>query len=143
MRVEVRCVGRRRAVVPEWSVPGEPPTAPNDGGGCTLRELVARIVREEVAGFEERERARRFLRVLSDRDLEQGARAGKWDPDARGGAPQRVDVDSAIASAWQAFEDGLYLVILDGVEQRDLERQVFVNDDSHVLFLRLTFLAGA
>jgi hypothetical protein len=43
----------------------------------------------------------------------------------------------------QGFEDGLYLVILDGEEQRDLDRQVYVTAESRMVFLRLTFLAGA
>lgn len=49
----------------------------------------------------------------------------------------------AIGTALRAFEDGLYLVILDGKEQRDLDEQVFPGPDSHVTFLRLVMLAGA
>jgi hypothetical protein len=42
----------------------------------------------------------------------------------------------------QAFEDGLYLVIVDGNEQRDLDQQVFLQPDSRVAFVRLALLAG-
>ena len=42
-----------------------------------------------------------------------------------------------------AFEDGLYLVLLDDKEQRNLDATVHLTDDSRVAFLRLTFLAGA
>ena len=48
-----------------------------------------------------------------------------------------------MAAALQGFEDGLYLVVLDGVEQRELDRQVYLTAESRLVFLRLTFLAGA
>ena len=59
----------------------------------------------------------------------------------RGCAP--VDPEQAVATALQGFEDGLYLVMIDGVEQRDLNASVFVTDASQLVFIRLTFLAGA
>ncbi len=55
---------------------------------------------------------------------------------------QKVDVNEAIATALEAFEDGLYLVIVDGQEQRSLDGQVFLNADSKIAFVRLTMLAG-
>jgi hypothetical protein len=42
----------------------------------------------------------------------------------------------------QAFEDGLFLVILDGEEQRELDSQIFLQADSHVVFVRMVMLAG-
>ncbi|HSL34673.1 MAG TPA: hypothetical protein VK871_13540 [Candidatus Limnocylindrales bacterium] len=54
-----------------------------------------------------------------------------------------MDEGQAIGTALQAFEDGLYLVILDGREQRDLDEQVFPKPDSHLTFLRLVMLSGA
>ena len=56
---------------------------------------------------------------------------------------QSVDPDEAVATALQAFLDGLYLVFIDDVEQRDLDAQVFLTPESKLTFLRLTFLAGA
>jgi hypothetical protein len=56
---------------------------------------------------------------------------------------QSVDPGQAVAAALLAFEDGLYLVILDGEEQRELDRQIFLQADSHMVFVRLVMLAGA
>ena len=42
-----------------------------------------------------------------------------------------------------AFEDGLYLTIIDGVERRSLDEPVRLTEDSQLVFIRLTFLAGA
>ena len=142
MFVETRVLGRKSSSLDGWSI-SLPPPEPGDGeGGITLRELIARVVRAEVAEFERRERARRFVRVLSDREIADGAARGRVDPGGRE-PTGRVDLDAAVGAALQGFEDGLYLVVLDGAEQRDLERQVYVTDDSRMVFLRLTFLAGA
>lgn len=123
-------------------MPNPPGTDGPGGGGITLRELITRVVRSEVSAFEKREQARRFVRVLSRAEIADGAARGKVDSGGR--APTGpADVDAAVAAALQGFEDGLYLVILDGVEQRELDRQVYLSPDSQLVFLRLTFLAGA
>jgi hypothetical protein len=142
MIVETRLLSKRSRPLDDWSIPLPPGAEPDDSGGLTLRELITRVVRHEVHAFEKRDKARRLLRVLSNQQIEDGAARGKVD---LGGRPSSgpVDADQAVAAALQGFEDGLYLVILDGVEQRDLEAQVFVNDQSRMVFLRLTFLAGA
>lgn len=140
MFIETRSLGRKARPLDGWAIP-DPPAA-RDGGSLTLRELIARVVRREVTDFGHRERARRFVRVLSDVEIEEGAARGRVDP---GGRPPtaNVDAEQAVGVALQGFEDGLYLVILDGIEQRDLDREVFVTPDSRLVFLRLTFLAGA
>ena len=142
MFIETRIVGRRSKPLDGWAV-RPPPGADEDGGeGLTLRRLIARIVLAEVSAFTRRENARRLLRVLSEREIADGTQRGRVDP---GGRPPTgpVDADAAVAAALQGFEDGLYLVILDGVEQRDLDSQVYPTPESRLVFLRLTFLAGA
>jgi hypothetical protein len=99
-------------------------------------------VRAEVAAFDARERARRFVRALTTTEIKDGAARGRIDPGGR--APgATVDTEAAVGAALQGFEDGLYLVIVDGVEQRNLDSQVYLTAESKLVFLRLTFLAGA
>ena len=141
MFIETRVLGRRARPLDGWSIP-TPPSDHDGDEGITLRMLIERIVRTEVRAFEQRERARRFVRVLSDTEIAESAARGRVDP---GGRPPSgpVDEDGAVGAALQGFEDGLYLVVLDGEEQRDLERRLYLTDRSRVVFLRLTFLAGA
>jgi hypothetical protein len=54
-----------------------------------------------------------------------------------------VDRTAAVQTALEAFIDGLYLVVIDGEEYRDLEQIVRLTDESKLTFIRLTFLAGA
>lgn len=142
MFIETRVIGKKARPLDGWSIPTPPDPHADGGGPITLRELITRVVRSEVSAFERRERARRLVRVLSDHDISEGAARGKVDSGGR--APTGpVDEEAAVGAALQGFEDGLYLVILDGEEQRDLDRQVYVKAESRMVFLRLTFLAGA
>jgi len=142
MLIETRALGKRKRLLDDWSVELPPGSGESGDGGVTLRDLITRIVRAQVRAFAERERARRFVRVLSDREMAVGAARGKVDPGGREPAGP-VEDEQAVGAALQGFQDGLYLVILDGKEQRDLDRQVFVTPESRIVFLRLTFLAGA
>lgn len=127
----------------DFSIP--PPDDVGGGGPLTLRDLITHIVCTEVAAFEERRHVRRLDRVLSPTQIERGAAGGKISPEGRD--PQRplaaVDVEAAVATALEAFTDGLYLVIIDDLEYRDLDAIVRMGTDSRITFLRLTFLAGA
>ena len=82
-----------------------------------------------------------IVRILTERQIEEGLVKGRIDSGGRN-LHQTVNPDEAVATALQAFEDGLYLVILDGDEQRELDRQIFLQTDSHVVFVRMVMLAG-
>lgn len=136
-------LGQRRPLFEDFSVPFPPDLSGGDGGGgLTLRELIARVVRSEVEAFATRQERRRLTRVLSPARIDEGLERGNVDMGGRD-LDQRVDADDAVATALQAFEDGLYLVVIDDVEHRDLDAQVFVQPGSRMVFIRLVFLAGA
>jgi len=139
-----RGLGQRRPLFEDFSVP--PPAEIGDGGPLTLRDLITHVVCAEVVAFETRQEARRLDRVLTPGQIEHGRQRGKIAPEGRDPKhqpPTKVDMAAAVATALEAFVDGLYLVILDEVECRDLDAIVRVESDSRMTFLRLTFLAGA
>jgi hypothetical protein len=140
LTISARAAGRRKPLVPDWQVPW-PPDEHDSAEPFTLRQLITRIVWREVDAFKERQEATRFVRVLTERQMEQGLAQGRVDPGGRD-LHQAVNADEAVAAALTAFEDGLYLVILDGEEQRELDRQIFLQPDSHLVFVRLVMLAG-
>ena len=135
-----KALGRRKPLFADWSWP-VPPTDPGEGG-LTLRSLIAQIVRDQVAAFKKRQVDHQMLRALTARQIDEAVERGKVTMGHTDVPVQEVDEDSAVATAWQAFDDGLYLVVIDEVEQRQLDAQVFVNPDSRITFLRLTLLAG-
>ncbi len=142
--IQGKALGRRRPLFEDFSI--GPPRDPGEGEPLTLRRLITHVVHQEVEAFQTRQEARRLDRVLSTEEIDRGAERGKISPEGRD--PQvwdstTIDVDSAVATALEAFIDGLYLVVIDGLEYRDLDAIVHLEPDSRVVFLRLTFLAGA
>ena len=142
--VEGKLVGRRKPLFPDWRIP-LPPARTETGSHLTLRDLIERIVREEVLAFTERQEQRRLARVLTASQIDQAAEAGKIDMGGRE-PDQHVDTDldaeQAVAVALQAFNDGLYYVFVDDAQQTDLAQEVYVRPDSRVTFIRLVALAG-
>ncbi|MFT3686765.1 MAG: hypothetical protein QM783_17900 [Phycisphaerales bacterium] len=142
LTIDARAIGTRKPLFEGWSVP--PPDSASGGDDFTLRHLIAHVVRQEVAAFRQRAEARRLDRLLSAAQISTQAAAGKVAPEGRKvGGNAEITEDAAIGAAIQAFEDGLYLVVIDGAEHRELDRAVYLQPDSRLTFVRLTLLAGA
>jgi hypothetical protein len=140
LTISARAMGKRKPLVPDWQLPW-PPEEYDRSEPLTLRQLITRIVRQEVEAFEQRQERRKLVRILTERQMEEGLAKGRVDSGGRN-LHQTVNPEEAVATAMQAFEDGLYLVILDGEERRELDREVFLRADSHLVFVRLVMLAG-
>jgi hypothetical protein len=139
IQVEAKVLGQKYSIFSDYQIPIPP--KPSDAGRITLRELISLLVIKEVEAFRQRQEERRLLRVLSPEEIDAGAKSGKINLEERE-TKQEADEGEAIATALQAFEDGLYYVFLDGVQQEELEQTVFVAKDSKILFLRLVALSG-
>lgn len=140
MLISGKTLGSKKRLFEDWSIP-IPPDEGGDGG-LTLGQLISRIVRAEVKSFQKRQHERQFLRALTAGEIEQAAERGKIEMGASEVGIQQVDAEQSTSVALQAFEDGLYLVVIDDVEYRDLEQQVFLKEDSRITFIRLTMLTG-
>ncbi len=140
VRVHGKSLGRKKPLFADWSFPLPPEWS--DAGGITLRMLIERIVRRQVEAFQQRQEDATVLRALTSRQIDAAAETGRITMGESEVGRQAIDVDSAIGNAFQAFEDGIYLVVLDDVEQKVLDREIHLNDDSRVTFIRLTLLAG-
>ena len=139
LTISGKALGRKKPLFADWSIPFPPDLG--DGGSLTLRDLIGRVVRVEVEAFKKRQQERQLFRALTEKHIQEGATKGKIES---GGSDlaQKVDADEAVATALEAFEDGLYLVVVDEQEQRSLDAQVFLQPDSKVAFVRLVMLAG-
>jgi len=138
--VEGKVVGQKHPLFTDWHVE-LPPVEENSGDHLKLRDLISSIVVKEVDAFKSRQEARRLARVMSRQEIEHGTERGKVDPGERD-LKQSLNSDDAVGVALQAFEDGLYFVFIDEVQQSNLDSEVFLKTDSKVVFLRLTALAG-
>lgn len=135
LTVTGKALGRTKPLFADFSVPA-PAT-----GETTLRQLIDHVVRQEVTAFHERQAERRLLRALTARQIDEGLAAGKVAAGG-GSVDQKVDVEQAIAAAVEALTDGLFLVVLDEAEVRDLDSPLTLTESSRLTFIRLTLLAG-
>ena len=142
MTITGKSIGRKKPLFSDWSIPLPPDWGDDGDGGRTLRDLIEQIVRDEVAAFRTRQHDRQFIHALTAREIDAAAERGKIDMGGSDVGIQDVDVDDAVGTALQAFEDGIYMVVIDDVEQRSLDQQIFVDDESRVTFIRLTMLSG-
>ena len=138
--VEGKVVGQKRPLFTDWRV-DLPPLDENRGDHLKLRDLITSIVIKEVEAFRLRQEERKLARVMSRQQIEQSVSGGKVDPGEHD-LQQEVNLDEASAVALQAFEDGLYFVFIDDVQQTQLDSEVFLKTNSKVMFLRLTALVG-
>ena len=138
--VEGKVVGQKHPLFTDWHIE-LPPLADDQGDHLKLRDLITAIVAKEVDAFKTRQAERKLARVMSKQAIEQDAERGKVDPGERD-LQQPVNTEDAMAVAIQAFEDGLYFVFIDEVQQTNLDSEVFLKMDSKVVFLRLTALVG-
>lgn len=133
--VEGKQLGQKKALFEGFSVP-----APGMSSQ-TLRSLIVHVVTQEVEAFHHRQVERRLVRALSWDKIEEGLAQGKVHS---GGSnlDQKVDVEAAIQTAIEAFQDGLYLVVLDELELKDLDAAIELTEESRLTFIRLSLLAG-
>ena len=133
MIVETKLIGRR---TPFERRPIDLPDGPH-----TLRGLLTHLVHHEVAAYHERQASVGVLRVMIERELQDGVAGGRVAvaPQERGVA---VNPDDATRTALTAFGDGLYYVFIDDKQVSDLDAPVALRPDSTLLIVRLTALAG-
>lgn len=139
LTISAQAIGRRKPLCDAFSVP--PPEAVTTGQPVTLRQLLDHVVRAEVDAFKTRQAERRLLKALTAAQIDEGLAAGKV---SAGGSDldQQVNPDEAVATAVEAFADGLFLVMVDDTEVKDLDAPVPLTAESRLTFVRLTMLAG-
>jgi hypothetical protein len=149
--IEAKILGQRASLQPAWQIALPTAIAPHQSPEIQppflLRDLITYIVRSEVQTFQQRQQERRLLRVLGPKQIADAASSGKI---SMGGpsditstrTEHEIDEQAASITALQAFEDGLYFIFLNGIQQRFLEDEVLLGPGSTVTFIRLVALIG-
>ncbi|MFO0824312.1 MAG: hypothetical protein U0792_14560 [Gemmataceae bacterium] len=139
LTISAKAIGRKKPLLSDFSIPV--PEGLAVGQSLQLREVIAHVVRSEVAAFRDRQAERRLFRAMTAKEIAEGAATGKV---AAGPSDldQAVDTEQAVATALEAFADGLFLVVVDEVEVTDLNALVPLTESSRLTFIRLTMLAG-
>ena len=112
----------------------------------TVRQLIEETVRLMVADFRERLKAAKEGQstwVYTEEKLSAMAEMGKvafgdiWNE-------KEPDEEKAIATAWQAYADGMVRVFVNGMEAEYSEdgTELGLKDGDEITFVRLAMLAG-
>ncbi|MGL4610212.1 MAG: hypothetical protein ACRCYY_11115 [Trueperaceae bacterium] len=138
MLIETKVLGSRKRPYEPW----ETTLLEYSTEIITLQDFLKRVVLQEVEAFKNRQEERKLARVLSKEEIEASSIKGKIDAGGMEYEPQEVDPVAAVENALLAFKDGFYYVFVDEKQALSLEENITLNDNSHVLFLRLVPLVG-
>ncbi len=146
--VEARIIGQRTPLHAPWQVPLPPSLLHNLAKASSpfrLCDLIEHVVRHELSKFRLRQEERRLIHVLSPQAISAAAATGKiamGGPDELRRNEGEIDDETAVITALQAFEDGLYFVFLNGQQQHTLDATVELSSTSTLTFIRLVALVG-
>jgi len=136
LSVDAKLVGRKQPLVHGIDIPLD-----DISQAPSLGEILARIVRVQVREFQERQADQRLTRFLTQTQIQTAAESGQVKMGGQD-LKQFVDADHAIATALQAFQDGLYLVFVDESQYTQLDAVVPLQAHSQMTLVRLMLLAG-
>ena len=112
------------------------------GNEPTLQALIQAVVIQQVSEFNSKPLEKNILPFLDQETIETNASAGKLGFGAIY-KDRKADPDTAVKTAFQAFEDGLFVVFAGEEEWTGLDQKMAVTEETIISFVRLTFLAGS
>lgn len=81
------------------------------------------------------------LKNLSASEIEEQSFSGKISFGIRYGE-KKIDLQQAVETAWQCFEDGIFRIFSGSDEWKTLNEPISLSEDSKLTFVRLTMLSG-
>jgi len=142
LTIQIKQIGRKRPIITkELKI-----DSINIDSKIKLKDLIKEIVKMEVNEFQNRQNNQKvnennILTYLSPKEIEDKAEEGKIAIDDIKNK-KKVDLNEAISTAILAFEDGIYFVFLNDEKIENINDVILVKNDSELMFLRLTMLAG-
>ncbi len=114
----------------------------------TVRDLISQTVEEQIRDLLlhqklDTDKARNILhrQYLTDADVQAQSKTGAVKVPSE--KPQRpIAIPNEVEKALDAFERGVYLVVVDGSQADTLDKVLTLTPTSKITFLRLTPLVG-
>ncbi len=108
---------------------------------ATVRELIVESVHTCVTQYNERVRRGESTFPLSDAQMDAMSETGKFAFGINYGQKEAQEA-TAVETALQAFEDGLFRLFLNSEELTDLNAPIQIQENDRLIFIRLTMLSG-
>lgn len=107
----------------------------------TLREFLMELVTVEVNRYNDKETEAVMVPFLTNEEIGQQVEKGKVGFNSRYNECN-ADLQKALQSAIQAFEDGLFKVFHHDEEVSELDEPIQIQEGERFTFIKLTMLAG-
>lgn len=130
----VKAVGKRRPML-ELT-----PFDLSDNINC-LKEAISEIVSKNVLEYNEKTQKKSIISFLTSEEIESQANIGKVGFGSIYNE-NKQSLEKAIDVALQAFEDGIYKVLINEDVIEELNSPINLKDGDIFTFIRLTLLAG-
>ena len=132
--IKLKSAGKRRPILNNT-----PYTLPN--GIASLRQLIEAIVRQEVDEYNSRGTENMLVPFLTESEISDQSTVGKIGF-GRLYSDKKANLEIAIETALQGFDDGLFRVMVGETEASELDKPLEIHENDTLTFIRLTFLAG-
>ena len=132
--VNIKSIGKRRP-----ALSAIPYALPDDV--TNLYDLVTAVVKNEVYLYNSKESEAMLLPFLTQEQIADQSVSGKVGF-GRIYTDKTADLEKAIGTALQGFEDGLFRVMVNDSEAESLDAPVALKEGDTLTFIRLTFLTG-
>lgn len=116
--------------------PYELRTVPN-----SLRQLITILVSDSVEGYNRRLQEKEGNRILTKDDIDDLSQVGKIGFGIPFGSRQ-ADLQDALETALQGFEDGLYRFFVGEQEIESLDAPLHLQEEDTISIIRLVMLTG-
>lgn len=136
LKVQVKQAGQKR-MIGDYQIEIDDLPEPK-----TIKDLLAALVTQQVGLLHQKQDAGIIESLLKKEDITASVPSGKVGFGSVYN-PQKADVEKAIATAFQAFEDGLFALFIDDVQYEQLDTTFELYEHSIITFIRLVFLAGS
>lgn len=107
----------------------------------TLRQLITILVSDSVAGYNQRLLAKEDASILAKDDIDAMSQVGKIGFGIPFGSLQ-ANLQAALDTAFQGFEDGLYRLFVGEREIHSLDTPLHLQEEDTVTIIRLVMLTG-
>lgn len=108
----------------------------------TLKDLITTVVTKEVERYNGRGVEEMLIPFLTAAEIKDQSTVGKVGF-GRLYSDKKADLEQAITVALEAFEDGLFKVVINETEIEGLDTRINLQESDILTFIRLTFLAGS
>jgi hypothetical protein len=137
LTISAKQLGRKNALISKKIIEVE-----DIGAEPTLEALIHAVVIQQVNEFNSKPLEKNILPFLDQETIDTSASSGKLGFGAIY-KDRKADPDTAVKTAIQAFEDGLFAVFAGEEEWTGLDQKMAVTEETIISFVRLTFLAGS